>query len=375
MKTGDCNGLLPGARWAIMTLAAALTLGSGEAFARSNAEKPPATPRKQAASRDALSRADYSVGEALSRIQEERKLDRAKSKTFLVRALKLCLASADRAYVQAHPNTVLVDETTIAWAKDRENTLEVDSTPAGHRRIRETLDAIHRRGTAAMTIQVYFLTTTGDEIKRLGFSGLISDPLDNKPSDSAFEPELLQTPSTTGTRNITETVSPLLYKIVETKDEREILSRWERDRMTNAIEFPKLTVFNGQTARLSDVAQTPVVVGVKNGQPQIRVLQEGTTIQLQPAVDEKGNLTLRFVGNFAKITKVETLQLASSSGGKPVTVQVPETAATRLQGELELPWSTRLILDGTHLLTSGPNRPELCLVIRVDKATELLPEN
>ena len=101
------------------------------------------------------------------------------------------------------------------------------------------------------------------------------------------------------------------------------------------LQAPRVAVFNGQTARVTDTSQTPFVVGVKEVEktrvPQIRVVSEGTTLQLRPVADRSGNIHLDFAARFSKIRKVETVSFRDAPSVE-VTIQVPEVAMLRLEG-------------------------------------------
>jgi beta-lactamase regulating signal transducer with metallopeptidase domain len=328
----------------------------------------------------------YSVQDILSRIQKEQHLDLAESKVFLVQALKSCQTLANQAYAGTKTKPVVGKATIVAWAKGTgtENVLEIGSTRLGHQRIVETLDAMRKYGTTLMTIRVHFVAVSGEGIRQLGWTALPADvpaiaakgygsplafplPL----SDRSFESNVGAHPNRA--QSIVETDAPLLYKLVDKKDERDLFDRWQSDKRTNILQSPKLTVLNGQSAFVSDCAQTPVVVGVKDGRPQIRMLHEGTTIQLRPTVNPKGELRLDFLASFAGIRQLETSQSSDGSNGKPVTVQVPKVETTRLEGGLELPWNSRLVLYGGQTPITS-NRATLCLVICVEKAARQKPE-
>jgi general secretion pathway protein D len=95
------------------------------------------------------------------------------------------------------------------------------------------------------------------------------------------------------------------------------------DRRTNILQAPKVTLFNGQQAFISDTSQTPFVISLipvvgdfaAAQQPVIVVLSEGTHLTVQAVVsDDRRYVRLTVVPFFSKIGKdVRTFQFAGST--------------------------------------------------------------
>ena len=87
------------------------------------------------------------------------------------------------------------------------------------------------------------------------------------------------------------------------------------DRRTNVLQAPKVTLFNGQQAFVSDTSQTPFVISVipvvgdfaAAQQPVIVVLSEGTFMTVQAVVsNDRRFVRLTIVPFFSKIGNVQT---------------------------------------------------------------------
>jgi general secretion pathway protein D len=94
------------------------------------------------------------------------------------------------------------------------------------------------------------------------------------------------------------------------------------DRRSNVLQAPKVTLFNGQQAMVSDTSQTPFVTSVipvvgdfaAAQQPVIVVLSEGTFMTVQAVVSQDRRFVrLTVVPFFSKIGDVKTFQFTGST--------------------------------------------------------------
>ena len=94
------------------------------------------------------------------------------------------------------------------------------------------------------------------------------------------------------------------------------------DKRSNVLQAPKVTLFNGQQAYVSDTSQSPFVISVipvvgdfaAAQQPVIVVLSEGTFMTVQAVVsNDKRFVRLTVVPFFSKITDVNTFQFTGST--------------------------------------------------------------
>lgn len=93
------------------------------------------------------------------------------------------------------------------------------------------------------------------------------------------------------------------------------------DRRSNVLQAPKVTLFNGQNAFVSDTSQSPFVVSVvpvvgdfaAAQQPVIVVLSEGTFMTVQAVVsNDRRFVRLTIVPFFSRIGEVNTFQFTGS---------------------------------------------------------------
>ncbi len=100
------------------------------------------------------------------------------------------------------------------------------------------------------------------------------------------------------------------------------ISAAQGDTRTNVLQAPKVTLFNGQQAFVSDTSQSPFVISVipvvgdfaAAQQPVIVVLNEGTFLTVQAVVsNDRRFVRLTVVPFFSRIDEVNTFQFTGSS--------------------------------------------------------------
>jgi general secretion pathway protein D len=117
-----------------------------------------------------------------------------------------------------------------------------------------------------------------------------------------------------------------------------LLQAAEGDQRTNVLQAPKVTLFNGQTASVSDVSQRPFVSSIipvvgdfaAAQQPVIVVLNEGTTLNVQAVVSsDRRFCRLTLVPFFSRIGNVDTFTFEGTTTSDSGTVVTdPEGEAT-----------------------------------------------
>ena len=110
-----------------------------------------------------------------------------------------------------------------------------------------------------------------------------------------------------------------------------VIQAVQGDTRTNVLQAPKVTLFNGQQAFISDTSQTPFVTSVipvvgdfaAAQQPVITVLNEGTSLSVQAVVSsDRRFVRLTLVPFFSKIGDVKTF----TSAAEPVPAQAQLTS-------------------------------------------------
>ncbi len=335
----------------------------------------------------------YMVDDIVALISSDQGLDMQKSREFLKKALKSQFTQSKTTMLARSENTTYdaalgagvfgpptpssAMPIDIVW---NGNVLLIETTAEGHKRIAESLAIFREHGMGQIKIDVRFATGSAVELDKvkLNWTFLASEfPAsaasndDGGPSLSTpFAPALDGRKGSRPIRSqfVIEKISPMMYNILDEDAGAKVIDQWQANNLTNILQAPKLTVFNGRSAFVSDCTQSPFVVAVKDGKPWIRVVNEGTILQIRPLVEEPDKLALDFRAEFSKIGKVETADLPAAAEGKPVTIQIPEVATSRVEGAVELPWNKWLLLGGLERKNEGKGSPDhLIVMLRAEK--------
>lgn len=214
--------------------------------------------------------------------------------------------------------------------------LVISTTSEVHDQIAELLESLRKLQNLQITIEVRFITLSDTFAERIGVdfdvqfddntqlvpdddsgpsvtvgfdgAGLTSDldiRLDNSLSSGApaFGGAAVSNPSTLG------------FAILSDIEAFFFLQAIQSDSRTNVMQAPKVTLFDGQIASISDVTQRPFVTSITPvvgdfavaQQPVIVVLNEGTQLNVQGLVsDDKRFVRLTLVPFFSQIGDVDT---------------------------------------------------------------------
>ncbi|MCA9103538.1 MAG: hypothetical protein KDA63_20435, partial [Planctomycetales bacterium] len=130
------------------------------------------------------------------------------------------------------------------------------------------------------------------------------------------------------------------------------VSAAQGDRRSNVLQAPKVTLFNGQQASVSDTSQSPFVISVipvvgdfaAAQQPVIVVLSEGTHLSVQAVVSsDRRFVRLTVVPFFSQIGDVTTFQFTGSS----TTTEDTSTSTGPTAGQMSDQTNTTTTNEGT----------------------------
>jgi general secretion pathway protein D len=167
------------------------------------------------------------------------------------------------------------------------------------------------------------------------------------------------------------------------------VSAAQGDRRSNVLQAPKVTLFNGQQAFVSDQSQSPFVISVipvvgdfaAAQQPVIVVLSEGTHLTVQAVVsNDRRFVRLTVVPFFSQIGDVSTFQFTGSSTttddsststgptagemsdnemrtttNEGTTVQLPTFSFVSVTTTVSVPDGGTVLLGGVKRLSEGRN--------------------
>jgi general secretion pathway protein D len=183
-----------------------------------------------------------------------------------------------------------------------------------------------------------------------------------------------------------------------------LLEAAQGDDRTNVLQAPKVTLFNGQQAFVSDTSQRPFVISVipvvgdfaAAHQPVIVVLNEGTSLSVQAVISaDRRFCRLTMVPFFSKIGDVDTFTFNGSvttntgttvqdptdakktvvQGGtrtvQGTTVQLPTFAFTSVITTVSVPDGGTVLLGGIKRLREGRNERGVPILSKVPYISRL----
>lgn len=315
--------------------------------------------------------------------------------------------------------------------------LVVSQTQDVHEEIVDLLEQLRRLQDLQVTIEVRFIRLNDSFFERIGidFDFNIDDgtsytqaqlqtrdrvspsatvglelPTDNNPFpaftadlDIPFRQESFQL-ATPGFGNPVD-VASFGFAILSDIEAFFLINASQGDRRSNILQAPKVTLFNGQQAFVSDTSQTPFVISVipvvgdfaAAQQPVIVVLSEGTFLTIQAVVsNDRRYIRLTVVPFFSQIGEVKEFTFEGSStttdsssedgldgDGKPTdktsertlsrsgtTVQLPTFSFVTVTTTVSVPDGGTVLLGGIKRLSESRNEfgvPLLSKIPYVDR--------
>ncbi len=293
--------------------------------------------------------------------------------------------------------------------------LVISTTSDVHDQIADLLESLRRLQNLQITIEVRFITLSDTFAEQIGvdFQIQFDDGIRTLPNDSGGPSVVigwdgasgLPTPDLDITLNNqsfglqppfgAETVanaSTIGFAILSDIEAFFFLQAAQADNRNNVMQAPKVTLFDGQLATISDQTQVPFVTSITPivgdfavaQQPVIVVLNEGTQLNVQGIVsNDKRFVRLTLVPFFSQIGKVDTFtyegRRTSQSSSRQEsdtnndgvinesdeqetedviegsTVQLPQFAFTTVSTTVSVPDGGTILLGGIKRLREGRN--------------------
>ena len=313
--------------------------------------------------------------------------------------------------------------------------LVVSQTQEVHEKVADLLAQLRRLQDLQVTIEVRFITLNDDFFERIGVdfdfevddnTGLSAnevarngigtqgnfdddgpnvaigiDPITNLPRvdlDLRFDQGSFgQTQPQFGGFDVSSAAN-IGFAILSDIEAFFVIQAAQGDTRTNVLQAPKVTLFNGQQAFISDASQRPFVTSVipvvgdfaAAHQPVITVLTEGTSLSVQAVVsNDRRFVRLTLVPFFSRIGDVDTFQFNgrtdSDSGttaldptdegsvvqenvrtvNEGTTVQLPTFAFTTVNTTVSVPDGGTILLGGIKRLSEGRNEQGVPVLSKV----------
>ncbi len=159
---------------------------------------------------------------------------------------------------------------------------------------------------------------------------------------------------------------PLRGARISRLQSERLISQVQADSRSNIMQAPKVTLFNGQCAMISDMGQRPFVTDVLEVvgddasamQPIISVFEDGWKVLLKPTVIAAESVKLRMVITHASVDGVKLANLPGGPGSNPkerLTVQVPTVQSDSIAIESVLEESEALLVFSPKPYMSSSN--------------------
>jgi general secretion pathway protein D len=285
--------------------------------------------------------------------------------------------------------------------------LVISTTSEVHDQILELLESLRRLQNLQVTIEVRFITLSDQFFEQIGidFDVSFDDNVNQLPDDDSGPSvqigiDASQLPTTDFDIKLRNNfaVAPTLgafdpgagstigFAILSDIEAFFFLQAAQGDSRNNVLQAPKVTLFDGQLATISDVTQRPFVTSITPvvgdfavaQQPVIVVLNEGTQLNVQAIVsDDKRFVRLTLVPFFSQIGDVNTFtyegrrrrttnsQQIDPATGEPIqddeeeeivdgtTVQLPTFAFTSVSTTVSVPDGGTILLGGIKRLAEA----------------------
>jgi general secretion pathway protein D len=300
--------------------------------------------------------------------------------------------------------------------------LVISQTEEVHQAIADLLEQLRRNQDLQVTIEVRFITLNDNFFERIGVdfqfnivnsatgnpngAGNLREVVGletqagNAPSGNApnFAPNL-ELPFRQNSFNLATPqfgqpvdVASFGFAILSDMEAYLLVNAAQGDRRSNVLQAPKVTLFNGQTATVTDSTQTPFVISVipvvgdfaAAYQPVIAVLSEGTMLTVQATIShDRRFVRLTVLPYFSTIGNVQEFTFSGSSttnaatasnnstngaGGDStasagnstvssngITIQLPSLAIVSVLTTVSVPDGGTVLLGGIKRLSEGRN--------------------
>ena len=307
--------------------------------------------------------------------------------------------------------------------------LVISQTQDVHDQVADLLEQLRRLQDLQVTIEVRFITLQENFFERIGIDfdfdiddNVIQLPGDDSGSsvtiglDQAGNPTAdldvsftqgsfgLTTPPFGGGGNALTGAGNLGFAILSDIEAFFLVQAAQGDTRSNVLQAPKVTLFNGQLASVSDVSQRPFVTSLipvvgdfaAAHQPVIVVLNEGTSLSVQAVVSsDRRFVRLTLVPVFSQIGNVDTFTFVGRTttdtgtnvtdpDGNPIgpvdnsasttegtTVQLPTFSFTTVSTTVSVPDGGTVLLGGIKRLSEGRTEHGLPVLSKIPYVSRL----
>ncbi|NND98159.1 MAG: hypothetical protein HKN47_12600 [Pirellulaceae bacterium] len=212
------------------------------------------------------------------------------------------------------------------------DSMTITAPQSQHALVQENLDIIADAGFWQVACEMRWIHASVDSVSGLGINWGDSQPI-AKQSEHDFAAldrrlKAIDAGSLTVKRqtNLSTSGMAIAAKVNEAQ-RKTFLARCQQGNRTNVNQAPKVTLFNGQVATISDEVQRPFVTGVRKTEsaiePIVETFSEGIRVDLRVLVTGDDKLLLQCETTKSEILDVKLAKFPFGDA-KNVTVQVPQ---------------------------------------------------
>lgn len=321
---------------------------------------------------------DFPTAPEIAQATEERVYDVSEVLT------KLQETQPDRDSAAFLQDIVAPGETTISG-----NQLTVKVTTERHRGVEQRLEQLAQSGNWEIQFELRLIQVALDQVSNLGVDWIadaVQPKIDRKPQ-LGFRPDSegvlasFDVPASDDLviqlRQSNLPSQPVLGVKITDEQVRQFVQRSAKDVRSSMMLAPKVRVFNGVSACVSDEAIHPFVTGMrphdpgKNRQmdPVIDCFSEGFRFHLRGDVSDENQIRIQCALTLSELEDVALANLpinTDDDSGARLTVQVPQTKSVTVHAGGLLKKSESLLLTCPTIFTSDQPRQEshaLCYLV------------
>lgn len=315
-----------------------------------------------------LSTTIYKVSDLLAQFQKEQHASADEARAAL---LPLLTSTVPGPWESSDSDSA---KCAASWAAEG---LLIRQTKEGHKQIDKQLQFWKEFGFQKLAIEVRMLSASAKvmdtnpanwQVIDAGAEFDAADSLAKSTSDAeSFRSRV---------ESVIEKTHPAMFAILDESAAARLLTEAQGDARSNVLQAPKITLYNGQSSRVEDLAKRPFVVAVRqvgedSHEPLIRVVEVGSKLRLRPKLARNGSVEIDFGLTMSDVRSVETFDLPTSRPPK-ITVQVPEVATIRIESTVSMKVDQTLVI---RILQPGENNSQsMWVLVKVRKvATAVNP--
>ncbi|QDV53307.1 M56 family metallopeptidase [Gimesia fumaroli] len=217
---------------------------------------------------------------------------------------------------------------------DQQNRLVVHAPNSLHGELHQQLRAWEQSGPKQISIEVRFAELSTDVLAK---SHITWDALEADvapPLESDFETLSNSREPVVKSSAIIEEYFPVRVTTLTPAQEAQFIQAAQSDSRSNIMFAPKVTLFNGQRATISDLVSRPFVIGLKKQegeqlQPRIKAIDEGRNLTLRTVVSASGD-EVNLKGLFELSQIVDVNLFTTPVAGKDAVIQIPRVHRQRI---------------------------------------------